>query len=248
MKPKLVAEIEFAGWTGDGNVRQAAFKGLREDKPAAEITTEEPEPVEEVEEVRCGATSAGKSRKRCAKAACAGAGPPVVMGVTISNPDKPLWPDAGDGEPVTKLDLAHYYEKRRRVAAAAHQGPAVLHRARAGWHWRRRRFFQRHAMQGTSSLLSLVQGERRSQALSADRSRRRPDRRGADRRRSSCIRGIASRASPKCRVGWCSISIRRPMWTSRQVIEAALEMRERLEALGLVRALQDARVARACTS
>jgi bifunctional non-homologous end joining protein LigD len=187
VKPELIAEIEFAGWTGDGNVRQAAFKGLREDKSPSEVTTEIAEPAAEAEEHaasrhRAGNSSAkrappasprssnrgaakfaGASQPAPSRGSTAGAvgragstsGAPVVMGVTISNPDKPMWPDAGDGEPVTKLDLARYYEQVGEWLLPHIKGrPCSIVRAPDGIGGQR--FFQRHAMQGTSNLLSLV--------------------------------------------------------------------------------------------
>jgi bifunctional non-homologous end joining protein LigD len=42
VKPELVAEVSFAGFTHDGLLRHATFLGLRDDKKASEVTLERP--------------------------------------------------------------------------------------------------------------------------------------------------------------------------------------------------------------
>jgi bifunctional non-homologous end joining protein LigD len=149
LKPELVAEIEFAGFTDAGNIRQAAFKGLRQDKPADEVKAESP--------IMTGVAKPGdKAGRSSAKGARpAGNRSTEVMGVVISKPDKALWPDAGDGEAVTKLDLAHYFEAVGAWMIGYLKGrPCSLVRAPDGINGET--FFQRHAMKGSSNLLELV--------------------------------------------------------------------------------------------
>jgi bifunctional non-homologous end joining protein LigD len=152
LKPELVAEIEFAGWTGDGNVRQAAFKGLRTDKPAQEVQAEMPKKNKQLAEPKAAKAPKSTGRKKAA-------GKPVdavVMNIPISNPDKPLWPDAGDGRPVTKLELAEYYQAIGEWMMPHIKGrPCSLVRAPDGITGEQR-FFQRHAGAGQSSLFSQV--------------------------------------------------------------------------------------------
>ena len=44
VRPELVAEVQFSTWTADNLVRQASFKGLREDKKPTEVHREVPDP------------------------------------------------------------------------------------------------------------------------------------------------------------------------------------------------------------
>jgi bifunctional non-homologous end joining protein LigD len=227
VRPELVAEIEFAGWTTDGQVRQAAFKGLRDDKPAAEIEVEP-------------AASPDRQTPRPTKPPTKGAVAPRrkgakahVMGVLISSPDKPLWPqDAHHDGPVTKEDLARYYEAVGDWLLPHIRGrPCSIIRLPDGIGGQQ--FFQRHAMPGTSNLLELVKvvGDRKPY-LQIDR-----------------VEGLAAVAQVaamelhpwNCQPHQPEIPGRLvfdldpgPDLAFSAVVTAARELRERLEALGLL--------------
>jgi len=144
LKPKLVAEIEFAGWTGDGNVRQASFKGLRADKPAQDVQAETPKMAKNLVKPKAKEAPTRKT------------GNAVVMNVPLSHPDKALWPDAGDGDPVSKLELARYFEAVGDWMLPHIKGrPCSLVRAPDGIEGEQR-FFQRHAGAGQSNLFDQV--------------------------------------------------------------------------------------------
>jgi bifunctional non-homologous end joining protein LigD len=210
-------------------VRQAAFKGLRQDKPASDVIAEKPVMTKIVKPVaRAAATAAsvGTTVHRTARPKGA-----EVMGVVISKPDKALWPDAGDGEAVTKLDLARYFEAVGGWMIGHLKGrPCSIVRAPDGIDGEK--FFQRHGMQGTSELLELVKvsGDRKPY-LQIDR-----------------VAGLAAVAQVggvelhpwNCAPGAYDTPGRlvfdldpAPNVAFAEVIAAAKEMRQRLQAIGL---------------
>jgi bifunctional non-homologous end joining protein LigD len=232
VKPELVAEIQFAGWTNDGQVRQAAFKGLREDKPADEVEAEKPaSPDQETPQPKAEKTASGAKPTKVPRGR---GGKAEVMGVMLSNPDKPLWPsDAQNGDtPVTKEDLGHYYESVAGWMIEHIKGrPCSVIRAPDGIGGEQ--FFQRHAMQGTSNLLELVKvhGDKKAY-LQVDR-----------------IEGLAALAQVgslelhpwNCQPNKPEVPGRlvfdldpAPDVAFPRVVEAAREIRDRLDELGLM--------------
>jgi bifunctional non-homologous end joining protein LigD len=125
VRPELVAQVRFATWTADGLVRQAAFLGLREDKPASEVVREEasvaPRPKHAAEMRRAShrAGAHAKAAKTAPKSTGGAADSPLLEGLRLTHPEKVLDPESG----LTKRELAAYY-----AAIAEHMLPHIAGR------------------------------------------------------------------------------------------------------------------------
>ena len=121
VKPELVAEVEFRGWTADGILRHASYKGLREDKDPSEIVRE------------------------TAKSAPARVEVPAPSSLRLTHPDRVLWPDTG----LTKQGLADYYaDIAEWILPHVANRPLSLVRCPSGIEGSC--FFQKHAWNGMS--------------------------------------------------------------------------------------------------
>jgi bifunctional non-homologous end joining protein LigD len=129
VRPELVAEVDFRAWTGDGNLRHASFKGLREDKDPREVTGEglpapQPDPA-----------------------------PAPVRRIKLTHPERVYWPDEG----VTKAGLADYYtEVWPWIAPHIVGRPLALLRLPDGVGGRQQ-FFQKHEWKGMNAAILRVQ-------------------------------------------------------------------------------------------
>ncbi|WP_428306175.1 DNA ligase D [Lacipirellula sp.] len=109
--PELVAEVQFTEWTDDGHLRHPSFQGLREDKPPTSIKREKPMATANHRDRK--ATSPKRSNRRPSTTTStrlvvhSGSGDAKVAGITITHPDRIVFPDIG----LTKLALAEYYER-----------------------------------------------------------------------------------------------------------------------------------------
>ena len=149
VKPELVVEVQYTGWSGAGRLRHAVFLGLREDKRATDVVRDIPNPEAPRRELGGVLKSHSGRIVRAEKPAPHTA---ELSGVRLTHPERILWPADGGFAAVTKQDLANYW-----MAVAEAAVPEIAHRPLAlvrcpdgvdGEH-----FFQKHANRGMPPLL-----------------------------------------------------------------------------------------------
>jgi bifunctional non-homologous end joining protein LigD len=170
--PRIVIESHFRGWTADNLVRQAAFKGVREDKPPQEVVRELPVMAHRGASARKGAqekksaSAAGRPAKQApsARASKTNAEAPASDDVRLTHPDRVYWVEVG----VTKQDLANYYRAVWQwMAPHVSDRPLAMVRCPDGT--KGECFFQKHASAGLSEkTLKLVIDKNRRQVLAVE--------------------------------------------------------------------------------
>lgn len=142
VRPELVGEVQYIGWTGFGRLRHATWLGLRADKVPEEVVRDIPHP----EEARMPFRPKGSGNGRIVHAPKPARGAQRVGGTEITHADRELWPIPGK-RGVTKQALAEYWTK---VAARALPGiagrPLALLRCPDGIEGQG--FFQKHGNRG----------------------------------------------------------------------------------------------------
>jgi len=133
VRPELVAEVEFTERTRDGRVRHASFQGLREDKPAGQVTPEKP----------------ARTRRVSQRMAKKSGVPDPAQGLT--HPERVLYPELG----LTKRGLALYYAEVAPFLLPHVAGrPLMLVRHPEGR--RKAGFFQKHPGRGTPAAIHAI--------------------------------------------------------------------------------------------
>jgi bifunctional non-homologous end joining protein LigD len=121
LRPELLAEVAYAEITKDGAVRHSVFHGLRNDKPAEEITEEIPVPASKVAEEKPTPPPKKKTTKKAAE--------PSSGKIRITHPERVI--DASSGS--TKMQLAEYYVGVADwILPTLHDRPIALVRAPEG--------------------------------------------------------------------------------------------------------------------
>ena len=149
-EPTLLVEVAFAERTADGLLRQATYRGLREDKSPATVASD-------VKESPRSPATRSASRRPLAKATSGTmtqeqlAG---LAGVRMTNPGRVLYPDVG----LTKLDLARYVTSIAEwILPEVADRPLSLLRCPDGTGGEC--FFQKHADRATSESVERLEVE-----------------------------------------------------------------------------------------